>query len=271
MKKFYKILSILLILAIFFASDTFALRGKRVLAGDKYIWVYVNGERKLLADNAGYPCFGQGIDNKNILYMPLNIIANISGYVVSPLRRENGEDGEVKMYVTVTNESESFNVYLGDTNFNGMKMADYTFILKGTEESGNPVFMVPLGVAKDYFKLNIECKRPVGRGIYDYCSLGVNFSGGKPIEEGSSGIISVILSGGDASRVDYLFEIEDLDDYNTYYVSSGNNYLHNKDCQYISKNYVTLNYLECIYWGFERCPVCIEDSDPGFTQTGYTH
>ena len=65
MKKFYKVFSFILIFSILFTSNVFALRGKRVLATDKYIWVFVDGERKILTENAGYPCFGQGVDNKN--------------------------------------------------------------------------------------------------------------------------------------------------------------------------------------------------------------
>ena len=258
-KKVIPMLMMAIILFLSFSCDAYAMRGKRILASDKYIWVYINDSRYILSDTTGYPCFGQGVDNKNILYMPLNLIANISGYAVSPLKKTTNPDtGEYDIYVTVSNSNESFDVYKDSQDFNGKRLAGKTFILKGTEESGNPIMMVPLGIAKDYFNLNMEVKRPVGRGVYDYCSLAINFKGANMLTDATEAVLEVT---GEAAGFHQITDWSTV--FKFYKVSLGNKKYHNPGCKYIGKNSASLSYPECVYWGFEPCPDCIDANDDG--------
>lgn len=253
-EKIINVFLLFLITIIFFSSINVLAAGKRVIAENKYIWIYVDGERKLIAEEDGYPCFGQGIDNKNVLYMPLNIICDMVGYEVSPLKKivQNAEGTEYTIYVTVSNGTNSFDVSLGATSFNGVALAGETFVLKGTEASGNPVVMVPLGIAKDYFNLDIEVKRPVGRGIYDYCSLAINFSGNE-LSEGDD--IMDVPNGDDSSDRPDIDEGDVQEGF--YYVSTANNHYHAYNCSLINKSYSKLSEYECIFWGYEKCPTCL--------------
>lgn len=246
MKKTYKVIIFMLILLILFPTLTSFAAGKRVIAENKYIWVYLNGERKLLADEDGYPCFGQGIDNKNVLYIPLNLICDMAGYEISPIM--NTIQGQEKVYyVTLKSIYETFDLYVGQNKMNGTKMAAETFVLKGTEASGNPIIMVPLGVAKDYFGFELEVKRPVGRGVYDYCTLAINFTKEFANEDD---LIDVPNAEGNKAT--------NIEGENKYYVSVADKCYHKFNCSHLSKTYAKISEYECVYWGYAKCPYCME-------------
>lgn len=253
-KKVFKTFVFFLIFITLFLNVNIFAAGKRVLAEDKYIWVYINGERKLIPEEDGYPCFGQGIDNKNVLYMPLNIICDMTGYNVSALKKipSNPEGTEYTIYVTVSNSTKSFDISLNSTVFDGIQLAGKVFVLKGTEGTENPVVMVPLGIAKDYFNLDIEVKRPIGRGVLDYCSLAINFSGNGILD--GDDIIDV-PNGDDSSDRPNLDE-ENIQK-NYYYVSTANNYYHTYTCSLLNKSFSRLSEYECVFWGYEKCSTCL--------------
>ncbi len=259
MKKHFKLISIIgLLFVLIFSSivPAYAAIGKKTYAKNKYIWIYVNDERKILPSGYGYPCYGQGRDNKNVLYIPLSVIAEMCGCTVSPLKKQlNSTTGEYTYYAEVTGEY-NFTVYLYSDEINGTKLAGETFILKGTDAAKTNVIMVPLGFAKDYFKLTTEVKRPVGRGVYDYCSLAINIKGGV---NGSSGtVLTPPSSSGDENNTgtDTL-----------YFVHAQDTYYHIGTCPALVNDTLRaqLSEYECIYWGYSKCPICLTDTTSTMT------
>jgi hypothetical protein len=260
-KKLITTISILLIAFTLLSTVSTYAVGKRIIAENKYIWIYVNGERKIIPENSGYPCFGQGLDNKNVLYVPLEVICNILNWEVSNVKNYENPlvPKEYIFYVTVSNGKSSFDVVVGSNKFDTKTMAGNAFILKGTEYSRKPVVMVPLGVAKDYFGLDLEVKRPVGRGVYDYCSLAINFSSENLKDEDMDGFIDVPSGSGSEDEKVEIPDWEVLDGY--FFVSSLNDYYHIYTCDFIGKDYAQLSEYECYFWGYEKCPDClVEDS-----------
>ena len=268
MKKTLKIFTILgLLIALLFTSivPAHAAIGKKTYAKNKYIWIYINGERKILPSGYGYPCYGQGRDNKNVLYIPLSVIAEMCGCTVSPLKKQASSDSAdgYTYYAEVTGEY-SFTVYLYSDEINGVKLAGETFILKGTDAAKTNVIMVPLGFAKDFFNLSTEVKRPVGRGVYDYCSLAINIKGGVTNTSGTV-LNPPTSSGGDENNTgtDTL-----------YFVHAQDVYYHIGTCPSLVNDTLRaqLSEYECIYWGYSRCPVCLGSTTTAqnTTQTTYT-
>ena len=252
MKKTFKFLIILgLLFTILLASivPVRAAIGKKTYAKNKYIWIYIDGERKILPSGYGYPCYGQGRDNKNVLYVPLSVIAEMCGCTVSPLKKQadsTAADG-YKYYAEVTG-AKTFTVYLYSDEINGVKLAGPTFILKGTDAAKTNVIMVPLGFAKDFFDLTTEVKRPVGRGVYDYGSLAINIKGG--INNSSETVLNPPSSSGgneDNEGTDTL-----------YFVHAQDAYYHIGTCPSLVNDSLRaqLSEYEAIYWGYTKCPVC---------------
>lgn len=255
LKKTIKHIFLFLLIIILLISSTTrvdAAIGKKTYAKNKYIWIYINGERKILPSGYGYPCYGQGTDNKNVLYIPLSVITDMCGCEVSPLSKQINSEGGYTYYAEVTG-SKNFTVYLYSDEIDGIKLAGQTFILKGTDASKTNVIMVPLGFAKDYFGLTTECKRPVGRGVYDYCSLAINITGG--IDDDSDVVLTPPTQGGS--------DVEDNPGSDTlYYVHAQDAFYHLGTCSTLINDTLRaqLSEYECIYWGYTRCPTCLGSS-----------
>lgn len=253
-KNFKKFILFFIIFSLLLCSliTVHAAIGKKTYAKNKYIWIYINDERKILPSGYGYPCYGQGTDNKNILYIPLSVITDMCGCEVSPLKKQLNSDGEYTYYAEVTGE-KNFTVYLYSDEIDGIKLAGKTFILKGTDAAKTNVIMVPLGFAKDYFGLKTEVKRPVGRGIYDYCSLAINITGG--IKDSSDVVLTPPNeTGGD----------EENDGSDTiYFVHAQDSYYHLGTCSTLQNDTLRaqLSEYECIYWGYTKCPICLGNND----------
>lgn len=226
--------------------------GRRVTQQDKYIWIYVFGQRKLLSSDMGYPCFGQGIDNKNVLFVPLKLLTELTGCELSPLKKKTNGDGSYILYADVTG-NKSYQVILGDNNINGIPCASAPFVLKGTEENGTNVIMVPLGFAKDGLNLDIEVEKPRGRGVYDYCSLAINFDG-ENVTIGSKEIIGVPDSTGNSSIA------SDTTTSDKYFVSVyDSDYYHKQNCSRLTGTTSSISQFECEFWGYKPCPECFSE------------
>lgn len=261
MRNARKLIVIPLIFILFFINtfSTYAATTKanKVKAKDKYIWIYVNGERKLIPEGYGYPCFGQGRDNKNVLFIPLKVIADIAGYELSPLMKAKNEKGDYVYYANLKGTKE-YKVIIGEYKIGDIKLASAPFILKGTLETDNQAIMVPLGFATDAFGLKVEVRRPIGRGVYDFCSLAINFSGiTLPENKEDSGIIDVPNSKG---------TIEDLEDASLdiyYYVHLEDGHYHKEDCELLTKGNqelkTKLSEYEARFWGYTKCPKCFKE------------
>ena len=251
-----KIFLMFVVFLLFFinVSTTFAA-GKKIVAKNKYIWIYVDGERKIIPEKYGFPCYGQGRDNKNTLYIPLNVIAEISGNQVSPLMKSIGENGEYSYYADIKGTKE-YRVIIGEDKINDIKLASAPFILKGTAGTDNKVIMVPLGFAIDGFGLKVEVKRPIGRGVYDYCSLAINFSGENIYKNDNSGIIDVPNNNGNTDGLDGASN-------ELYYVHSEDDYYHKEGCSLLEKSDIQfrskLSEFEVLFWGYTKCPECFKD------------
>ena len=250
-----RILLFLLAIILFFGStiSVNAALGKKTYAKNKYIWIYVNGERMILPSGYGYPCYGQGTDNKNILYIPLSVLADMNGCEVSPLRKQLGGDGKYTYSAEVTGEY-NFTVNLYSDEIDGIRLAGETFILKGTDAATTNVIMVPLGFAKDYFGLQTEVKRPVGRGVYDYCSLAINITGETINSEDT--LLKPPVSDENESN-------EDNEGGDTlYFVHAQDTHYHLSTCSSLVNDTLRaqLSEYECLYWGYTKCPLCLGTS-----------
>lgn len=253
MKTKRKILSIFLIfLTILNLNAVNVSAAKRVVASSKYIWVYVEGQRKFIPTKYGYPCFGQGTDNKNVLYVPLRLLTDITGCELSEVEKSTSLTGST-LKCTVSGPF-NFDVTLYSDVINDIKIAGNVFLLNGTVATNTNVVMVPLGVAKDIFGLSTEVKRPVGRGIYDYCSLGINFTGDAIVS--TDEIIAVPNSSGTAST-DVLEDATDT----VYVDTDANHYYHSSNCEMLTygSNIASMTEYEAAKWGFTKCPNCLGD------------
>lgn len=246
--KYVSLLFLVFILVISTILPVQAAIGKKTYAKNKYIWVYINGERKIIPSGHGYPCYGQGTDNKNILYIPLSILTDMSGCELSPLKKQLGTNGEYTYYAEVTGE-KNFTVELYSDEIAGTKLAGKTFILKGTDAAKTNVIMVPLGFAKDFFGLNTEVKRPIGRGVYDYCSLAINITGET---EGSDDSVLTPPSSGEGDENNPGSDT-------IYFVHAQDAYYHLGTCTSLLNDTLRaqLSEYECIYWGYTKCPSCL--------------
>lgn len=246
--KYIYMLFCVIFLVMYSTITSYAI-GRKVTQQDKYIWVYVFGQKKLLSTTMGYPCFGQGIDNKNVLFVPLKLLTELTGCQLSPLKKKQNADGGFTYFADVTG-SQSYQVIIGDNTINGIKCASAPFVLKGTKDTGDNVIMVPLGFAKDGLGLTIEVEKPKGRGVYDYCSLAINFSGDKVII-GSDQIIGVPDSTGKSSIA------SDTSTSDKYYVSIYDSvYYHKAGCPNLKGSISEISQFEAEFWGYKPDPQC---------------
>lgn len=254
--KYIILFFIVIVLTLSSIVTVNAAIGKKSYAKNKYIWIYINDQRKILPSGYGYPCYGQGTDNKNILYIPLSVITDMCGCQVSPLEKQLNADGEYTYYAQVSGK-KNFTVTLYSDEIDGIKLAGKTFILKGTDAAKTNVIMVPLGFAKDYFELETEVERPVGRGIYDYCSLAINIKGG--IDDSSNVVLTPPTETGDDSSNNGSDTL--------YYVHAQDIFYHLGTCSSLQNDTLRaqLSEYECIHWGYTKCPICMGTGIPEAT------